>query len=567
MFGGVTNNFDFFNYDQEMVGREDDGLGNEFLPAYGITEQDILNYFNTPGLTPQQAVATMQQYGIEPESIAGILGITPADARAQYTAALAAAPTTAAPAAVTPPATTTPPAATTPPADSNIVMDAVREVGKVFDAGLKAFGDLIGGFDLSAVIFNPVNPQATVVFGPPSGSPVTVIGNMPTSKAPIGVNTGVPALDALIGVIFAGKNNNRPLGEVIWDSVEVAVGEAAGLSKEQVGALTEAAGVDLKDLAEKAGKVIKTIETNVAEVEAVQRPAIIVDWYDKNKDLSDSEIATVMDENGVTPEEMAAAIGEDPAEVKRRYDESKVLKETLPTEVDSTPPPLAPTGSPGPSGSETDPNLVRIGDPDAPLLGPVRVNPPVTPPVVTPPVVTPPIVTPPVTPVTPELPIEEEFEELFPVTPVTPEVPVRVNPPVTPVTPEVPVRVNPPVTLVTPEVPVRVNPPVTPVTPEVPVRVNPPVTPVTPEVPPVIKLPDDPFTPDPEVIVHPDEVPPIIKTPDEPDYTSVIGGALGGLFGAITPTPITDSIFAPEKVKFNRLPLDITNTLFGGFRR
>jgi hypothetical protein len=475
MFGGVNNNFDFFNYDQEMVGREDDGLGNEFLPAYGITEQDILNYFNTPGLTPQQAVATMQQYGIEPESIAGILGITPEDARSQYTAALAAAPTTAAPAAVTPPATTTPPAATTPPADSNIVMDAVREVGKVFDAGLKAFGDLIGGFDLSAVILNPVNPQATVVFGPPSGSPVTVIGNMPTSKAPIGVNTGVPALDAVIGAVFAGKNSNRPLGEVIQEAVYEAVSDATGVDVQDIIKGTE---TGLEGVVDQVEKVVTGLDTKTAEVEAVQRPAIIADWYDKNKDLSDSEIATVMDENGVTPEEMAGAIGEDPAEVKRRYDESKVLKETLPTEVDPTPPPLAPTGSPGPSGTE---NLVLVDDPNSLFAGPIK-------------------------------PIDAKVDPNAPLVG-----PVRVNPPVTPVTP---------------------------VTPEVPVRVNPPITPVTPDGPPPPRTPDTP-----------------------PDYTSVIGGALGGLFGAITPTPITDSIFAPEKVKFNRLPLDITNTLFGGLRR
>jgi hypothetical protein len=493
MFGGVNNNFDFFNYDQEMAGREDDGLGNEFLPAYGITEQDILNYFNTPGLTPQQAVATMQQYGIEPESIAGILGITPEDARSQYTAALAAAPTTAAPAAVTPPATTTPPAATTPPADSNIVMDAVREVGKVFDAGLKAFGDLIGGFDLSAVILNPVNPQATVVFGPPSGSPVTVIGNMPTSKAPIGVNTGVPALDAVIGAVFAGKNSNRPLGEVIQEAVYEAVSDATGVDVQDIIKGTE---TGLEGVVDQVEKVVTGLDTKTAEVEAVQRPAIIADWYDKNKDLSDSEIATVMDENEVTPEEMAGAIGEDPAEVKRRYDESKVLKETLPVDVDVTddfdrPDTVADTTESesliiGPNENPIGPVRPIIG-PDQPAIGPVQ--PPVEP------------------------------------SPIVDPLPDPKDP------------------------------------------IEPPIEPLPP-----LPLPQPAPEPEPEPIIPPPitppDGPPPPRTPDTPpDYTSVIGGALGGLFGAITPTPITDSIFAPEKVKFNRLPLDITNTLFGGLRR
>jgi hypothetical protein len=542
MFGGVTNNFDIFNYDQEMVGREDDGLGNEFLPAYGITEQDILNYFNTPGLTPQEAVATMQQYGIQPEDIAPILGLTPEDARSQYTAALATAPTTAAPAAVTQPATTTPPAATTPPADSNIVMDAVREVGKVFDAGLKAFGDLIGGFDLSAVILNPVNPQATVVFGPPSGSPVTVIGNMPTSKAPIGVNTGIPALDAVIGAVFAGKNSNRPLGEVIQEAVYEAVSDATGVDVQDIIKGTE---TGLEGVVDQVEKVVTGLDTKTAEVEAVQRPAIIADWYDKNRELPDEEIARVMDENGVTPEEMAGAIGEDPAEVKRRYDESKILKETPPVDVDVTddfdrPDTVADTIESesliiGPNENPIGPVRPIIG-PDQPAIGPVQ---------------------PPLKEVSPD---QVEI--------VTDANPPRQTPGFQgPSSEETEIIKQPPV-VTQPVVVDPVDPLITDPFPEEKEDEEPTVitNPIT-EPPPVIKLPDDPFTTDPEVILHPDEVPPIIKTPDEPDYTSVIGGALGGLFGAITPTPITDSIFAPERVRFNRLPLDITNTLFGGFRR
>lgn len=69
------------------------------IPA-GFTSQDILNYFNTPGLTPQEAVRTMQQYNVQPEDIASILGLTPEEARAQYSAALT--PTGVAPAVTAP---------------------------------------------------------------------------------------------------------------------------------------------------------------------------------------------------------------------------------------------------------------------------------------------------------------------------------------------------------------------------------------------------------------------------------------------------------------------------------
>jgi hypothetical protein len=74
------------------------------LPT-GFTEQDILDYFNTPGLTPLQAAQTMQQYNVQPEDIASILGLTPEAARSQYNAALAPFAPAGAPAATT----TTPP--------------------------------------------------------------------------------------------------------------------------------------------------------------------------------------------------------------------------------------------------------------------------------------------------------------------------------------------------------------------------------------------------------------------------------------------------------------------------
>jgi chemotaxis protein histidine kinase CheA len=76
------------------------------LPT-GFTEQDVLDYFNTPGLTPLQAAQTMQQYNVQPEDIASILGLTPEAARAQYNAAFGPA--------VTAPATTVTPPVVNPP--------------------------------------------------------------------------------------------------------------------------------------------------------------------------------------------------------------------------------------------------------------------------------------------------------------------------------------------------------------------------------------------------------------------------------------------------------------------
>lgn len=513
-FGGETL-FDWlanFSYDQESQGRDNFGGG---IPGFS-NQQDVYDYFNREGLTPQDALATMQYYNIQPEDIAGILGLTPEVARSQYQSALTGTGTTAPvstqPPAVTPPATTAP--VTPPPADSNIVMDAVREVGKFFDAGLKAFGDLIGGFDLSAVILNPVNPKATVVFGPPSGSPVTVIGNMPTSKAPIGVNTGIPALDAIIASVFAGKNNNRPIREVIEEAIYDAVSKETGVDVEDIIKGTE---TGLEGVVDQVEKVVTGLDTKVTEVEAVQRPKVIADWYDKNKALPDSEIAKVMDENGVTTDEMAAAIGEDPAEVKRRYDESKILKETPPKEVDITDDLNQPSVIVDPTQSELAP----------PFIGPLGETLPSQVEVVT-------DANPPRQVIGTTGPSGSE------------EAPLEILPDQV----EIVTDANPPIQIGGSTGPSGEE--------RAPIELPKPPTPdPEPEPVPIIRPP-----------ITPPDGPPPPRTPEPPpDYTPIIGGALGGLFGAISPTPITDSIFAPEKVKFNRLPLDITNTLFGGFRR
>jgi hypothetical protein len=499
LMGGFTPNLNGMDF----------GLGIDNFDAYSeeaiaaqqeqLLQQGINNVLGNANLTPEQRtqaeaalrqqLASFQYNPAENPDDSGLISNI-----------VAAASTTAPEGTTTPPATTPP--VTPPPSDSNIIMDAVREVGKFFDAGLKAFGDLIGGFDLSAVILNPVNPKATVVFGPPSGSPVTVIGNMPTSKAPIGVNTGIPALDAVIASVFAGKNNNRPIREVIEEAIYDAVSKETGVDVEDIIKGTE---TGLEGVVDQVEKVVTGLNTKVTEVEAVQRPKVIADWYDKNRALPDSEIAKVMDENGVTTDEMAAAIGEDPAEVKRRYDESKILKETDPDQVEIV------TDANPPRQTEViiDPTQSEVAPP---FIGPLGETPPSQVEVVT-------GANPPrqvIGTVGPSGSEEAPLEDPDPFPDPEPEpLPIPLPPP------------EPPAPDPEPE-PVPIIPP--------------PITP--PDGPPPPRTPEPP-----------------------PDYTPVIGGALGGLFGAITPTPITDSIFAPEKVKFNRLPLDITNTLFGGFRR
>ena len=175
-------------------------------------------------------------------------------------------------------ATTTPPAAstTTPPASStndgildNILggaKDAVTAVGGVIDIGLQQLGDLIGMGDPSLVVLNPTNPNATVVYGTPTGSTSpTIIGNMPKSGAPVGVITGIPALDDILyGVFNQRGQGGKSIPEIIYDIVLGKIGEITGFPVASVaGAIGGGLSGDLNKVVDNVGKVVLQIDKKV----------------------------------------------------------------------------------------------------------------------------------------------------------------------------------------------------------------------------------------------------------------------------------------------------------------
>jgi hypothetical protein len=137
------------------------------------------------------------------------------------------------------------------------VSGAASAVGKVIDAGLIKFGDLIGLGDPALVVLNPTAPSGTVIFGKPSGNaqPV-IIGNMPTSGAPIGVFTGVPILDKILSEVFTKKYPGQSGGgwwEIIKDTALDEIAKATGYP---IGAISAAMQGDIDKLASEAYKVV-----------------------------------------------------------------------------------------------------------------------------------------------------------------------------------------------------------------------------------------------------------------------------------------------------------------------
>jgi hypothetical protein len=171
--------------------------------------------------------------------------------------------------------TTTPPAASTDDGILNDLLggakDATTAVAGVIDTGLKQLGELIGMGDPSLVVLNPTNPNATVVFGTPQGNTTpTIIGNMPKSGAPVGVITGIPALDdILVGVFNKRGQGGKSIPEIIYDVVFDQIGKETGYPAAGVaGAIGGGLSGDLNKVIEDINKVVLQIDKKVKDADS-----------------------------------------------------------------------------------------------------------------------------------------------------------------------------------------------------------------------------------------------------------------------------------------------------------
>jgi hypothetical protein len=176
----------------------------------------------------------------------------------------AVAPTTA---PVVPP-TTTPPTPTDGMFDDILggTKDAATAVSGVIDTGLKQLGELIGMGDPSLVVLNPVNPTASVVYGTPQGNATpTIIGTMPKSGAPVGVITGIPALDNILSGVFSQRGQGEmSIEEIIRGVVLKEIGKETGYPVAGVaGAIGGGLSGDLNKVIDGVGKVVLQLDEKV----------------------------------------------------------------------------------------------------------------------------------------------------------------------------------------------------------------------------------------------------------------------------------------------------------------
>lgn len=257
--GGVSNNF---------PGTPNDSGDTPFTgstPAL-TPEQALEKWFeDNRGAPAQEIFNVMQANNVSPEYVINQWGLDPASAMATYDTFMnpATAP------AVTPPAAST---------DDGILNDllggarnATTAVAGVIDTGLKQLGDLIGMGDPSLVVLNPTNPNATVVFGTPQGNTTpTIIGNMPKSGAPVGVITGIPALDDILAGVFNKRGQGgKSLPEIIYDVVFDQIGKETGYPAAGVaGAIGGGLDGDLNKVIEGINKVVLQIDKKVEDADS-----------------------------------------------------------------------------------------------------------------------------------------------------------------------------------------------------------------------------------------------------------------------------------------------------------
>jgi hypothetical protein len=144
--------------------------------------------------------------------------------------------------------------------------DAATAVSGVIDTGLKQLGELIGMGDPSLVVLNPVNPTASVVYGTPQGNATpTIIGTMPKSGAPVGVITGIPALDNILSGVFSQRGQGEmSIEEIIRGVVLKEIGKETGYPVAGVaGAIGGGLSGDLNKVIDGVGKVVLQLDEKV----------------------------------------------------------------------------------------------------------------------------------------------------------------------------------------------------------------------------------------------------------------------------------------------------------------
>ena len=170
-----------------------------------------------------------------------------------------------------------------------------------------------------------------LVFNPAAGT-VGYSSTNPNSSTPTG--SYVP-----VGPTVGGVQPGMTTGSNVLDMLILAGVQAGGIGSPNVATPTtgDIIGGAAKDVlggnvlgtiqagAQLAPVVVKTQEEQAAEAKALKEEAktkVIIDWLGKYPNASDAFIRATMDDNGITPADMAKATGASLSDIQARYDKA-----------------------------------------------------------------------------------------------------------------------------------------------------------------------------------------------------------------------------------------------------
>lgn len=182
-----------------------------------------------------------------------------------------------------------------------------------------------------------------LVFNPAAGT-VGYSSTYPNSSTPTG--SYVP-----VGPTVGGVQPGMTTGSNVLDMLILAGAQAGGIGSPNVatpttgdiigGAAKDVIGKDILGTiqagAQLAPVIVKTQEEQAAEAKALEEEAktkVIIDWLGKYPNASDAFIRATMDDNGITPADMAKATGTPVSTIQNRYDAA--LPSTLASPSDLT---------------------------------------------------------------------------------------------------------------------------------------------------------------------------------------------------------------------------------------
>lgn len=323
------------------------------------TTQEILQWLSAnPGATDIQIAEAMRNNGVTFDQMAQATGLNPQDIQSRYQAAISPVQGLSRP-------------TTTPTNRQPITIGNGTSKVTTFIPGTNG-SDMV--YVPPGTMGNGTNRVTTLIDGR-TGLPMTTGAMMPWSAISL---DGQSQTAQTLGAPQATSTPAATPQAIGNDQITDWLSRNPGATDAQIAQTMQQYGVSPLQMSQATGLDYGSVLNRYNDATGTKAPianADVADWYSRNQGLGDAEIAQYMNNYGVTPDQLAASIGANPAAVQSRYDAAtaSATPGTVPPAVAadlSTPlpgytPPQSVTGYPIDQGTGGGP----VTTPNTPLGG------------------------------------------------------------------------------------------------------------------------------------------------------------------------------------------------------